>query len=72
MESVYVPKNLSSLTIFNGPLTNVPFSIEMLCCNDRMSMSFTLDLRTPAYGTCKKCDLNGNYRGSSTELGPLD
>jgi hypothetical protein len=69
MASVYVPNKLSSLTIFNGPLTNVPHLVSKCCVvDDGKLMSFTLDFRPRAYGAYEKRDANGNYPGPE-ELG---
>jgi hypothetical protein len=69
MASVYIPNKLSSLTIFNGPLTNVPHLVSKCCVvDDGTMMSFTIDFRPRAYGAYEKRDSDGKYPGPE-ELG---
>jgi hypothetical protein len=68
MASVYIPNKLSSLTIFNGPLTNVPHLVSKCCVVNDNTISFTLDFRPRGYGAYEKRDSDGNYPGPE-ELG---
>lgn len=53
---------LSSLTIFNGPLSDVPHLISRCFVKDGM-LSFFLDVRPRAYGAHDLRDADGNYPG---------
>lgn len=66
--SMYVSSKLSSLTIFNGPLTNVPHLVSRCHIMNPNEMVFALDFRPRAYGAYEKKDANGNYPGPE-ELG---
>jgi hypothetical protein len=68
MSSVFLTDKLSSLTIFNGPLTNVPHLLSRCCILNDNTMAFTLDFRPRAYGAYDKRDAVGNYPGPD-ELG---
>ena len=70
MSSVYLPDKVSSLTIFNGPLTNVPHLVSRCCIrgDDAQNIYFTLDFSPRAYGAYEKRDAEGNYPGPE-ELG---
>lgn len=51
LASVCVPNTMSSLTIFNGPLTDVPHLLSRCIVNPATNtMSFALDFRPRAYG----------------------
>lgn len=58
---------MSSLTIFNGPLTDVPHLISRCAVSDDgSSLSFFLDFRPRAYGAYDLRDEDGNYPGPDT------
>jgi len=67
--SVCIPGKLSSLTIFNGPLTDVPHLLSR-CLYDKENnqLQFALDFRPRAYGAYEMVDAQGNYPGPE-ELG---
>ena len=59
----------SSLTIFNGPLTNVPHLLSRVCVINDNTLSFALDFRPRAYGAYEmKNPATGEYPGPE-ELG---
>ena len=53
---------MSSLTIFNGPLNDVPHLISICFINEGM-LNFLLDVRPRAYGAYDLRDADGNYPG---------
>uniref|UniRef100_A0A7S2R3Z5 Uncharacterized protein n=1 Tax=Eucampia antarctica TaxID=49252 RepID=A0A7S2R3Z5_9STRA len=62
-----VSSTVSSLTIFNGPLTTVPHLLSRCCVlNNGNDLSFDLDLRPRAYGAYEMVDAAGNYPGPET------
>lgn len=62
--SVQVANQLSSLTIFNGPLTIVPHLLSRCIVNgNENTMNFVLDFRPRSYGAYEMKDANGNYPG---------
>lgn len=61
--AVSVANKMSSLTIFNGPLTDVPHLLSRCIVNDDNTMSFVLDFRPRAYGAYEMKDASGNYPG---------
>ena len=65
MASVYVPQRLSSLTIFNGPLTDVPHVLSRCCCSvDQQLLEVAIDIRPRAYGAYEMQDpVTGEYPG---------
>ncbi|GFH55561.1 hypothetical protein CTEN210_12037 [Chaetoceros tenuissimus] len=65
LANVNVDSKLSSLTIFNGPLTSVPHLLSRVVVKDSM-MEFTLDFRPRAYGAYELKDAAGNYPGPDT------
>jgi hypothetical protein len=68
LASVCVKGKMSSLTIFNGPLTDVPHLLSRCCLLDDGKLSFSLDFRPRAYGAYEMVDADGNYPGPE-ELG---
>ncbi|KAL7573784.1 hypothetical protein ACA910_007813 [Epithemia clementina (nom. ined.)] len=64
LASVTIPNTLSSLTIFNGPLTNVPHLLSR-CYHDvkQQELQVVLDFRPRAYGAYELVDAQGNYPG---------
>jgi len=56
---------LSSLTIFNGPLSDVPHLISRCAIRDEM-MHFFLDFRPRAYGAYDLRNPDGSYPGPET------
>jgi hypothetical protein len=67
LASVCVPSKLSSLTIFNGPLTDVPHLISRCCVINGM-LRLDLDFRPRAYGAYDMVRPDGSYPGPE-ELG---
>ena len=68
LADVHVAGKLSSLTIFNGPLTNVPHILSR-CIQDGTMLHLTIDIRPRAYGAYELKDpVTGNYPGPD-ELG---
>ena len=63
LASLTVPAKLSSLTIFNGPLTDVPHLLSRVAIVNENIMQFCLDFRPRAYGAYEMVDANGNYPG---------
>jgi hypothetical protein len=64
LASVHVANQLSSLTIFNGPLTNVPHLLSRCIVNGNdNTLNFALDFRPRAYGAYEMKDEAGNYPG---------
>mmetsp|Transcript_18826 Transcript_18826/g.52325 ORF Transcript_18826/g.52325 Transcript_18826/m.52325 type:complete len:320 (-) Transcript_18826:250-1209(-) len=69
LSSLSVQSQLSSLTIYNGPLTDVPHLFSKCAIvNDGASIEFVLDFRPRAYGNYEMRDAAGNYPGPD-ELG---
>jgi hypothetical protein len=67
MSDLSIDNTMSSLTIFNGPLTNVPHLISRcVVTNNGESLHFFLDFRPRAYGAYDLRDANGNYPGPDT------
>ena len=66
LASVNIANKMSSLTIFNGPLTIVPHLLSRCIINDDDTMSFDLDFRPRAYGAYEMKDAEGNYPGPET------
>jgi hypothetical protein len=64
LANVKVENKLSSLTIFNGPLTSVPHLLSRCLINNDGTMSFALDFRPRAYGAYEMVDAQGNYPGA--------
>lgn len=67
LASVGVEDKLSSLTIFNGPLTDVPHFVSR-CAVAGDSLCFTVDFRPRAYGAYEMKREDGSYPGPD-ELG---
>jgi len=65
LSNLCVSNKLSSLTIFNGPLTDVPHLISR-CAVDDTTMKLYLDFRPRAYGAYEMKDAAGNYPGPET------
>ena len=63
LSSLCIPSKVSSLTIFNGPLTNVPHLSSRCCIVGDDKLSFALDFRPRAYGAYEMVDADGNYPG---------
>ena len=58
-----IDDTLSSLTIFNGPLTDVPHLISRCVVSNGDTLNFFLDFRPRAYGNYDQRDADGNYPG---------
>ena len=67
LSSLVVSSKLCSLTIFNGPLTDVPHLVSR-CNVNGDSLQFTLDFRPRAYGAYEMRRPDGSYPGPD-ELG---
>jgi hypothetical protein len=66
LADVHVAGKISSLTIFNGPLTNVPHILSR-CIRDGAMLHLTIDIRPRAYGAYELRDpVTGNYPGPDT------
>jgi hypothetical protein len=63
LAAVNIANKMSSLTIFNGPLTDVPHLLSRCIINDDNTMSLALDFRPRAYGAYEMKDAAGNYPG---------
>ena len=63
LANVQVEGKMSSLTIFNGPLTDVPHLLSRAVILRGESIRFTLDFRPRAYGAYEMRDADGNYPG---------
>jgi len=63
LANVEIAGKMSSLTIFNGPLTDVPHILSRAVIIDGDRVRFTLDIRPRAYGAYELRDADGNYPG---------
>lgn len=63
LANVNIAGKMSSLTIFNGPLTDVPHILSRAVIVDGDKIRFTLDVRPRAYGAYELRDADGNYPG---------
>ena len=61
-----IDETMSSLTIFNGPLTDVPHLISRCAISNGDTLNFYLDFRPRAYGAYDLRDAEGNYPGPDT------
>lgn len=70
LTSLSVESKLSSLTIFNGPLTDVPHLVSRCAVvgDESDSLQLTLDFRPRAYGAYEMVKPDGTYPGPD-ELG---
>ena len=66
ISSLCIDDTLSSLTIFNGPLTDVPHLISRCAIRDDGMMHFFLDFRPRAYGAYDLRNADGTYPGPDT------
>mmetsp|Transcript_14041 Transcript_14041/g.17692 ORF Transcript_14041/g.17692 Transcript_14041/m.17692 type:complete len:324 (+) Transcript_14041:128-1099(+) len=67
LAGVTVADKMSSLTIFNGPLTDVPHLLSRaVVVDDGTSLTLDLDFRPRAYGAYELKDAQGNYPGPET------
>jgi len=66
LAAVNVANKMSSLTIFNGPLTIAPHLLSRCIINDDNTISFALDFRPRGYGAYETKDSEGNYPGPDT------
>ena len=60
LANVNIAGKMSSLTIFNGPLTDVPHILSRAVVVDGDKIRFTLDVRPRAYGAYELRDADGN------------
>jgi len=63
LSNLKIEDTLSSLTIFNGPLSNVPHVLFRCFVKDDDTLSLDVDLRPRAYGAYEMKDEEGNYPG---------
>ena len=63
LASLTIPSKVSSLTIFNGPLTDVPHLLSRVTILNDDTLNFCLDFRPRAYGAYEMKDEQGNYPG---------
>lgn len=63
-----VSTKLSSITIFNGPLTDVPHMLSTCVLDDNNQLQFKLDFRPRCYGAYEMKKADGTYPGPD-ELG---
>lgn len=69
LSSLYVESKVSSLVIYNGPLTDVPHLVsKCITVDDGKSLIFTLDFRPRSYGAYEMRRTDGSYPGPD-ELG---
>jgi len=68
LSSLCIASKESSLTIFNGPLTDVPHLLSRCCVVNDNTLVFSLDFRPRAYGAYEMKGADGNYPGPN-ELG---
>lgn len=61
-----VDETLSSLTVFNGPLTDVPHIISRCAISNGDTLNFFLDFRPRGYGAYDLRDADGNFPGPDT------
>jgi len=62
LANVFIPGKLSSLTIFNGPLTDVPHLLSRCYLDEQKNqLELSLDFRPRAYGAYEMVDADGNY-----------
>lgn len=66
LSDLCIDDTISSLTIFNGPLTDVPHLISRVAVTDGDTLNFFLDFRPRAYGAYDLRDADGNYPGPDT------
>mmetsp|Transcript_18309 Transcript_18309/g.33182 ORF Transcript_18309/g.33182 Transcript_18309/m.33182 type:complete len:372 (-) Transcript_18309:79-1194(-) len=69
LASIHIPNKLSSLTIFNGPLTNVPHLLSRVAVDDSPTsrLELALDFRPRAYGAYELINpQDGTYPGPET------
>ena len=66
LSDLCIDNTLSSLTIFNGPLNDVPHLISRCAITNGDTLNFFLDFRPRAYGAYDKRDADGNYPGPDT------
>lgn len=63
LANVEIASKMSSLTIFNGPLTDVPHILSRAVIVDGDKIRLTVDIRPRAYGAYELRDADGNYPG---------
>jgi len=61
-----VDGKISSLTIFNGPLTDVPHILSRCCMTETGELELVLDARPRAYGAYETVNEEGVYPGPET------
>lgn len=66
LSDLCVDCTMSSLTIFNGPLTDVPHIISRCAITNDDTLNFFLDFRPRGYGAYDLRDAAGNYPGPDT------
>lgn len=68
LSDLCIGSTMSSLTIYNGPLSDVPHLISRCAITDGDTLNFFLDFRPRGYGAYDLRDAEGNYPGPE-ELG---
>lgn len=63
LSSLCVSTKMSALTIFNGPLTDVPHLLSRCAVVGDSTLSFALDFRPRAYGAYEMKQQDGSYPG---------
>lgn len=66
LSSLCIESKLSALTIFNGPLTDVPHLLSRCAVVGADKLNFVLDFRPRGYGAYEMVDADGNYPGPET------
>jgi len=66
LSDLCIDETLSSLTIYNGPLADVPHLISRCVITGSEELNFFLDFRPRAYGAYDLRDAAGNYPGPDT------
>lgn len=65
LSDLCIDETMSSLTVYNGPLTDVPHLISRCAVTDA-GLNFFLDFRPRAYGAYDQRDAAGNFPGPDT------
>jgi len=66
LSDLCIDETMSSLTVYNGPLSDVPHLISRCAITGSGELKFFLDFRPLAYGAYDQRDASGNYPGPDT------
>lgn len=66
LSDLCIDNTMSSLTIYNGPLSDVPHLISRCAITNGNTLNFFLDFRPRGYGAYDLRDADGNYPGPDT------